>query len=339
MIGKVEKENDYCFWHFDASDFPVANNMKNVTDGTKFENEWIEKFTYPYAVQYSNQINSVYTVYGVQPLATGYSITDYYGGVIARFYPINFSSVSVAHNDYTGEYKGTAITVGTGYYEWNIKSGTNEYKSNIEQLTANALKELTSTAPANETVTLSSTGVSSFSSVYPLTFSESDELKAYVASSVKNNKVVLKQVTGDVPAGTGLILKGEANKEYKIPVATTASSLNETNLLVGTTVSPEVAASTENATNYVFGTLNNEQAFYKLETSYTSQPFKAYLSVSNDSPAKLNVSFDETTGVNIAEKQRQVPQSSAVYNIAGQRVSANYKGVAVKDAKKLLLKQ
>lgn len=45
-------------------------------------------------------------------------------------------------------------------------------------------------------------------------------LKAYVVSAVTDGKAVLTEVTGAVPAATGLILKGTAGQPYVIPCAT-----------------------------------------------------------------------------------------------------------------------
>ncbi|MDR0863972.1 MAG: DUF4960 domain-containing protein [Candidatus Symbiothrix sp.] len=69
------------------------------------------------------------TTYAMQALGTWSHVEDYFGAAIARWLP-------------QGAYKGTAITIGVAAYEWNQKSTTNPYQSNVQRLTKNALDEL-----------------------------------------------------------------------------------------------------------------------------------------------------------------------------------------------------
>jgi len=62
-------------------------------------------------------------------LATWAHVQDYFGSAITRW-------------NAKGDYTGKAITIGIGCYEWSQNSGTNLYQFNIEQLTKNALDEL-----------------------------------------------------------------------------------------------------------------------------------------------------------------------------------------------------
>ncbi len=40
------------------------------------------------------------------------------------------------------EFKGTAIAIGIGAFEWNQNNGENTYQGNIEKITFNALEYL-----------------------------------------------------------------------------------------------------------------------------------------------------------------------------------------------------
>lgn len=132
LLGGDYKEDHNCFWHFDTSDFPVKIPYEEL-DGF-CDNGWYEK------------IGLVSDVYGIDMLATWAHINDFYGGAICRWKPI--SDDPYGHT----EYKGTAITIGIGAYEWNVNSGYNPYQQNIEQLTRNALAELAPTATAIKAV-------------------------------------------------------------------------------------------------------------------------------------------------------------------------------------------
>lgn len=68
-------------------------------------------------------------VWSTNSLATWAHVQDYFGSAVTRW-------------NAKGDFVGKAITIGIGSYEWNQNSGTNVYQSNIEQLTTNALDEL-----------------------------------------------------------------------------------------------------------------------------------------------------------------------------------------------------
>ena len=70
------------------------------------------------------KFDQMYKDYGVKPLATWNHIADYWGAAICYW-------------DAFGDFKGHAYSIGIGGYEWNAEG--NAYRSNIEQLTLNAL--------------------------------------------------------------------------------------------------------------------------------------------------------------------------------------------------------
>ena len=45
---------------------------------------------------------------------------------------------------------------------------------------------------------------------------------------------------------------------------------------------------------------------------------------------------EPTTGIDIVDQTPQLPASDAIYNLAGQRVDAKYKGIVIKNGKKSL---
>ena len=66
-------------------------------------------------------------------------------------------------------------------------------------------------------------------------------------------------------------------------------------------------------------------------------PFRAYFTgIPEGASAKLNFNDEETTGitnVNAAESN-----DGTLYNLAGQKVNATYKGIVIKNGKKYLVK-
>jgi uncharacterized repeat protein (TIGR02543 family) len=80
----------------------------------------------------ANKISALNNTYQMYPLATFDNINDYYGAAIVRW-------------KQQGDYRGTAITIGHGAYQWNYPSNPNQH--NIERLTKNAIDELQNTEP------------------------------------------------------------------------------------------------------------------------------------------------------------------------------------------------
>ena len=50
----------------------------------------------------------------------------------------------------------------------------------------------------------------------------------------------------------------------------------------------------------------------------------------------INITYESITGINEIKVNKQ--QSDAIYNIAGQRVANDYKGLVIKNGKKYLVK-
>lgn len=66
-------------------------------------------------------------------------------------------------------------------------------------------------------------------------------------------------------------------------------------------------------------------------------PFRAYFTgIPEGAPAKLNFIDGEATGINGVNAEAAA--DGAIYNLAGQKVSAAYKGIVIKNGKKYLMK-
>ena len=76
-----------------------------------------------------------------------------------------------------------------------------------------------SSSIANETITLNADGLTTFASNYTLDLTNADDdgYSAWKAAEVRGDQLILTPVTGIVPAGTPLIIKGEANAELSLP--------------------------------------------------------------------------------------------------------------------------
>ena len=178
--------------------------------------------------------------------------------------------------------------------------------------------------------------MTTFCSTKALNF-DGTELKAYVVSSV-GTTAVLEEVT-DVPAGTGLILVGEAGTSYNIPVGT-ATTLSETNKLVGVTVDTNISQNAPTEYDYVL----SDGKFVR-SANGTLPAGKAYLLASAVAGApSLDIVFDgdngsdNTTDINSIENGQMTIDNSEIYNLNGQRVAQPTKGLYIVNGRKVIVK-
>ncbi len=182
--------------------------------------------------------------------------------------------------------------------------------------------------------TVGATGYSTFASSYALDLAHLPSgLTAYYASAVDASSVTLTKATAAVPAETGLILKGTANKAYSIPFAASGTALSG-NKLVGCTSEKVLEA---NESYYVLVSNSGTAEFQSLaEHGATIPAGKAYLNAA--AGARLSIVFeDESTGISTIENAN-ILGNGAIYNLNGQRVEKAQKGLYIIDGKKVMMK-
>ena len=187
---------------------------------------------------------------------------------------------------------------------------------------------------ATQPVTIGASGYATYCSTSALDFSEAD-VNAYKAK-VNGSSVVLTKLE-QVPANVGVILYSDNSGNYNIPVAESASAVTE-NEMVGVTERTQVNWNVETKYNYI---LQSGQ-FNKANGGYLKAN-RAYLSTAYDVEAAakpLTIVFDEedeTDGIASIENGKSNIETSA-YNLAGQRVDKDYKGIVIVNGKKMLNK-
>jgi hypothetical protein len=153
-----------------------------------------------------------------------------------------------------------------------------------------------------EVATIGSTGWATFSSDYALDFTGISEFEAYMITGHDGNVVTKSQVTGTVPAGTGLLLKGgEGN--YNIPIVGSSLTDVSANLMkagTGASVSYEAGK-----TKYVLGVSGSDEAeFQKIVdggSAATVAKGKAYLQFNEEILARSMRFSGDITGVENVE--------------------------------------
>ena len=91
-----------------------------------------------------------------------------------------------------------------------------------------------------ETITIGKSGKVSYCGDKSLDFSFSDEIKAYIATGFdKNEGTIWLTRVKDVPAGVPVLIKGDADKTYQVPVTNSHNSYY-TNMFVGNTTGEKI---------------------------------------------------------------------------------------------------
>ena len=92
---------------------------------------------------------------------------------------------------------------------------------------------------------------------------------------------------------------------------------------------------------YVWGAKQGVEAFYKVGAEGIDVPKnRCWLDYDNTSYAKLNVNFygEGVTAVESIENNKPILSSDTIYNLAGQKVGTDYKGIVIMNGKKVLKK-
>ena len=215
----------------------------------------------------------------------------------------------------------------------------------VYRLTANGtyFDNLTISRPNSVSGKIGATGWSSFSTNYKLDLStiSGASAAAYYASSKDGSNVNLASTTAIVNAGEGLMIKGTPGETFTIGKTSSATTFGETNLLFGCPTATEITAEMIGSNDYYVVANNSGTAeFQKLASAITIPTGKAYLQVVKGGAKALNIIFeDETaTGVEAPVVVEAAEEDGVYYNLNGQVVTKDYKGIVIKNGKKYLNK-
>ena len=181
------------------------------------------------------------------------------------------------------------------------------------------------------TATFNDYGYATYCSEYPLDFSDVSDFSAWQVTGVSGETITFGQVAGIVKGGTGLLLKGEAGETVTIPSSNSSTVLGD-NMLIGTTAPTFVDA------GQYFGLKG--QSFVPVAEG-TVPEGKALLPsgiIAGSGVKSLRFLFEEDDPTSINEELgiKNEESSSAIYNLAGQRIRKMQKGINIVNGKKVL---
>lgn len=188
-----------------------------------------------------------------------------------------------------------------------------------------------------KSVTPTTNGYATFACSYPVNYRENG-LKAYTIKVDKDNqKVAYTEFTGVVPAGKAVLVCGTEGQKYELTPATEkADATFATDLKVS-----NGNVKSDGTNFYGFTTKDGVSGFVRVAKDVAVPLGKGYLQLTGNTAAapvfySINIGGG-TTGIGQVEVEKAT-ENGAIYNLAGQRVDASYKGVVIKNGKKYVNK-
>lgn len=158
---------------------------------------------------------------------------------------------------------------------------------------------------------------------------------AYTGALNADKNAIDMTATTSVPANTGFVLVGTADKATL--TIGTADAISGTNALTGSNFNTALTDATR-ANYLVFGVNENKVGFYKPASALTSIPAnKAYINASAITGSAIALNFGNTvTGINAATINNG-ENNAPIYDLSGRRVWAPVKGgLYIQNGKKLV---
>ena len=165
-------------------------------------------------------------------------------------------------------------------------------------------------------ITIGKSGKASYCGDKSLDFSFSDELKAYIATGFdKDEGTIWLTRVKDVPAGVPVLIKGEANKTYDVPVTDSQNSYY-TNMFVGNTTGEKMVIQERDGdmVNYY---LSGDGTFKSVNKSANIGNNKCYLQLPGTFEAAVTGATETVTVGSIGKASFAAPVDLDFTNVSG----------------------
>ena len=199
-------------------------------------------------------------------------------------------------------------------------------------------KDMTITGP-KQAVKIGSHGYSTFISDKILDFEGIDGLTAYRAK--RDDKAVTLTAVTEVDANKGIVLEGTASQTYYVPVLASTDANVDTDLTGNATTAYELVSGKY---YYVLSYQNGAEGFYNYNGSAAIPAGKAFFESDTELTAGGGANYlsiiyaeDETDGIASIENGKLNIETPA-FNLSGQKVGAEYKGIVIVNGKKYVRK-
>ena len=259
--------------------------------------------------------------------------------------PIENATVTLVSTDGKNiQYAG--LTNENGEYSINVVQTSREYDVTASaygyddgndvdiSFADNVVKHFVLTRKANVSVTVTSAEWATITTpaTYAVSFDENTEV--YIATAEEGNSIKLTKID-DAPAMTPIVIHAAAGAYTMTQKATAASDVSAN--ILKSAKGNEVGDG--NGNYYVLGMQNAGVGFGPLADGVTLAKGKAYLVPTSGSGFLTFVigDEDETTTINAVDAAG-MDDDTPVYNLAGQKVGKDYKGVVIVNGRKVVRK-
>lgn len=186
-----------------------------------------------------------------------------------------------------------------------------------------------------EQAKVSAAGWATFVSRRPVDFSKSSGIKAYtVKYDASANQVTLTPVNA-IPGNTAVVVKAN-DGTYNLERGDESITVENNDLKF----SNNNTKVTKALSIYVLSKQGNGCGFYPVKVNENIAPFKGFLTVNAASTVAAKPFYaigNTTTGIsNTVEENKNM--EGVHYNLAGQRVNSNYKGLVIVNGHKVIIK-
>ena len=331
IVAAGDAANSYSNWYITDENgktwnaYAIKNQHSNATSGYHYLQ--IKKYAsntayYLQVPEYGTKITSItMTVSGSSQPMTGGS-----NGATLFFSASNSTAAA-----------GEGVASGTGASEVTIDCSS--LNLNTGYITASAAVRIWDVTVVYEyapsTITLNASGYATFASTSAVDFGNTTGCTAWAVTGVSGSEITFSQITGAVPAGTGVLLKGETSATVTLSYTTSGTAVAG-NKLVG------ITAETPILTNQYYG-LSGTQ-FVKVNAG-TVPAGKALLPASEVAGVKAFTFVFEDDATGIEETLSNSPlKGENIYNLAGQMVNGKSvngklpKGIYIVNGKKIMVK-
>ena len=189
-------------------------------------------------------------------------------------------------------------------------------------------------------VNIGKRGAVSFSCIKPLDFTD-QPVKVYIVTAKNGNTFIKKQVY-KVPKETGLIIEGAEGK-YTIPVDKSSSFDDvSNNMLLSTATKARTVPNDGNVYYGLFYSYDQQRVGFKeKEPGFIFAKGKSYLCLTQQQAKEMREIFFDSSEIpdvatNIQGVDNDTWTDGNAYNLNGQRVEKNYRGVMIVNGKKVV---
>lgn len=364
--------NYYYYFTTYGPNFPTSGTFFTISNGTyyvlasKTAGDQTTALTSSASTSASSDANAIwyYDGKGLCSYTSGYYLT--LNSALCNTSSTENEFYYSGNTGYTGYYN---VKIGNTYY-LSINPDNGTVSANESANTTNdaiALKEVTTlpiTLNQANYIDVTEKNESTTAKTYnyfaticlPVNYKISKGTRTFVVTGAEteNNEsyIVLKEVTGIIPANTAVILLGTSNSATATvnEGTETADSIIYTNYLTGVGEATQLSAS-----NYYFGKNKNSEygdaGFYKPGTNATSKYItnKGYITAAKAAALGATTSSkgftfafgndDDPTGINNATDKNadSFDANAPRYDLKGMRVGKDYKGIVIINGKKYLI--